>query len=122
MSYVEDDLVLRCIEHVMQAYHELYSSETRSEMAGIHRTAFDHILTDLLTEYLQILYTEALDICRGVYVVKKCICRIAHQALVFEFAKVLKNAIFAKISPLALLCRNGMSTAVSREFIKQSIL
>ena len=78
VAYVEDDLVLRSVVDIVESDNQFYRSETRSQMAGIDSTAFYHIVTDLLTEFLQLLDGECLDVCRGVDLVEIYVCRVVH--------------------------------------------
>lgn len=97
MSYIKDKLILWCIIDIMKPYHQLDRSETRSEMARIHRTALDHILTDLRTEVPEFIKTQFLDILRRIYGAKYLILTVFHRSIITDLRRYKKNATFAKI-------------------------
>ena len=104
VSHIEDKLVLRGIIHIMKTYDELYRSETRSEMTGIHRASLDHILTDLRTKLSQLIDIQLLDILRRIYPAKYFILIVFHLTKFTDLRRYKKNATFAKIMSTYSIC------------------
>ena len=64
MTYVKDNLVFRSIKHIVKSYDEFDRTEAWSQVAGIYCTAFNHVLSDLLTKNPQVIHAETFDILR----------------------------------------------------------
>ena len=60
---VKYDLVQRRIVDIVKTHNQFDSSETRPQMARVDSAAFYHVLPNLLTEGLELLHREALDVC-----------------------------------------------------------
>ena len=82
MTDVKDNLVLRCVVNIVESDNQLDSSEAWAEVSRVDGAAFNHVLTDLLAEFLQLLDSESLDVCRGVDLVEICICCVVHRVAV----------------------------------------
>jgi len=55
---VEDDLVLRGIEHIVQGYGSLGEAQVRSHVASVMAYAVEHALADLIGYYAELVYGE----------------------------------------------------------------
>ena len=64
MTYVEYELVVGSVIYIIKADHQLDGSEARSQVAGIYRAAFYHVMAYLGTEFPQFFCREALDVRR----------------------------------------------------------
>jgi hypothetical protein len=79
MSHIKDKLVVRGVIHIVKAYHQFHRAEARAKMTGIDRTALYHIMTNLRTENSELLHREALDVSRGIHLVKQRIFHLFHH-------------------------------------------
>ena len=96
MAYIEDNLVLRCIIYIMKGNDKFYSTEAGTKMTGVDRTAFDHILTDLIAESLQFIKAHPFYICRRVHLFKNPVCRVFHWLYNFTICEGTKKRYLCK--------------------------
>ena len=83
----------------MKRHYQLHSTQTRTKVPRIDRAALYHILTDLFAQFTKFPHIQTFYIGRRINLFKNPVCRVFHLYATFEFAKVLKNAIFAKGKP-----------------------
>ena len=66
MTYVPNELVLRGVEHIMEGYRQLDSTQRRSQMTGVLAQRLDDKIPQLRTHRRQFLYLQLLQIRRRI--------------------------------------------------------
>ena len=62
VSDIEDELVFRGVEDIVDPDYQLHSSEAGSEMAGVLRAGVDYAVPYLRAQLLELLDAEAPDV------------------------------------------------------------
>jgi len=73
VPYVENQLVVRSIEYIMQTDDELDRAEARSQVPGIDSAYLYYILSDFRAQFPQLIKVQGPDVCGGIYFVKNLV-------------------------------------------------
>lgn len=60
MANIKDDLVLRCVENVVEGHCQLYYTQTRTQMPSCLRNSVDNVGPEFVAQLLQLLKVEVL--------------------------------------------------------------
>ena len=84
MANIENKLIVGCIIYIMKSYNKFHCPQTGSEMTRVHRTAFNHILTNLRTELTQLSEIHGLDILGRIDFFQQGVCRMILIHIAFK--------------------------------------